>query len=175
MKRVGNHAFGGLGAPIRSTPGPFWLLSKMSPVPEKEGNIEPFPCGLCPQNWQLFKGCRLCRRPLKVKIFGLGQMEANGCVQRLDLVEMFIMGVSKLKNDVKMVNLFNQARSTCLPWPSLLVYPGLANLFTQAWSTCLPRPGIFSRFRDTLENIDFVWISSFIGSPGFMRREAHEA
>ena len=53
------------------------------------------------------------------------------------------MSVLKLKNDVKMVNLFTQARSTCLPWPSLRVYLGLVNLFTQAWSsTCLPRPGL---------------------------------
>ena len=37
----------------------------------------------------------------------------------------------KVKNDVKMVNLFTQARSTCLPWPSLPVYPGLVYLFTQ--------------------------------------------
>ena len=52
------------------------------------------------------------------------------------------MSMLKLKNAVKMVNLFTQARSTCLPWPSLPVYPGLVNLCTQAWSTCLPRPGL---------------------------------
>ena len=69
-------------------------------------------------------------------------MEATECVQQLDLAEIFVMSMLKLKNDVKMVNLFTEARSTCLPWPSLLVYPGLANLFTQAWSTCLPRPGL---------------------------------
>ena len=68
-------------------------------------------------------------------------MEGNGCVQQLDLAEMFIMSVSKLKNDVKIVNLFTQAQSTCLPWPSLPVYIGLVYLFTHAWSTCLPRPG----------------------------------
>ena len=97
-------------------------------------------------------------------------MEANGCVQQLDLAEMFIMSVLKLTNYFKMANLFTQARSTCLPWPSLPVYPGLAKLFTQAWSACLPRPGlpvypglvnlftqawIFSRYGNTLETFIF--------------------
>ena len=68
-------------------------------------------------------------------------MEGNGCVQRLDLAEIFTTSMLKLKNDVKMVNLFTQARSTCLPWPSLPDYIGLVYLFAQAWSTCLPRPG----------------------------------
>ena len=61
-------------------------------------------------------------------------MGANGCVQQLDLADIFTMSISKVKNDVKMVNLFTQARSTCLPWPSQPVY--------QAWSTCVPRPGL---------------------------------
>ena len=69
-------------------------------------------------------------------------MEANGCVQQLDLAEIFTMSVLKLKNDVTMANLFTQARSTCLPWPTLPVYPGLVYLFTQAWSAWLPRPGL---------------------------------
>ena len=69
-------------------------------------------------------------------------MEANGCVQQLDLAEIFTTNMLKLKNDVKMANLSTQARSTCLPWPSLPVYPGLVNLFTQAWPTCLPKPGL---------------------------------
>ena len=51
------------------------------------------------------------------------------------------MSMLKVKNDVKMANLFTQARSTCLPRPGQPVYPGLVYLFTQAWSTCLPRPG----------------------------------
>ena len=68
-------------------------------------------------------------------------MGANGCVQWVDLAEIFTMSVLKLKNDIKMANLFTQARSTCLPWPSLPAYPGLVNLFTQAWPTCLLRPG----------------------------------
>ena len=69
-------------------------------------------------------------------------MEANGCVQRLDLAEIFTMSVLELKNDIKMANLLTQARSTCLPWPSLPVYPGLVNLLTLAWSTCLPWQGL---------------------------------
>ena len=69
-------------------------------------------------------------------------MEANGCVQRLDLVEIFTMNMLKFKNDIKMVNLFTQAQSTCLPRPGLPVYIGLDHLFTQTWSTCLPRPGL---------------------------------
>ena len=85
-------------------------------------------------------------------------MEANGCIQQLDLAEIFTMSMLKVKNDVKMVNLFTQALSTCLPWPSQPVYPGLVYLFAQAW--------IFSRYGDTLENIDFAWISSFKGVPG---------
>ena len=68
-------------------------------------------------------------------------MDGNGCVQRLDLAEIFTTSVLKLKNDFKMVYLYTQARSTWLPWPSLPVYPGLVYLCTQAWSTCLPRPG----------------------------------
>ena len=60
-------------------------------------------------------------------------MEGNGCVQRLDLAEIFTMSVFKLKNDVKIANLFIQAWSTCLPRPGLPVYPGLVYLFTQAW------------------------------------------
>ena len=79
-------------------------------------------------------------------------MEGNGCVQRLDLAEIFTMNMLKLNNDVKMANLFAQARSTCVPWPSLPVYPGLANLFTQAWSTCLPRPGL-----PVYPGLDFFW------------------
>ena len=79
---------------------------------------------------------------VKIQFFSPGQMEAHGCVQRLDLAEIFIMSVLKLKNDVKMANLSTQARSTCLPWPSLPVYPGLVYLCTQAWPTCLPRPGL---------------------------------
>ena len=93
-------------------------------------------------------------------------MGANGCVQRLDLAEMFIVSMLKLKDYVKMANLFTQARSTCLPWPSLPVYPGLANLFTEAWSTCLPRPGFFSRYGNTLENINFSWFRHLRDSQG---------
>ena len=99
-------------------------------------------------------------------------MEVNERVQQLDLAEIFIMSVLKLKNDVEMANLFVQARSTC--------YLGLVYLCTQAWPTCLPRPGlpvypglvylftqawIFSRYGNTLQNIHFAWISSFMGSP----------
>ena len=59
-----------------------------------------------------------------------------------------------------------------------LVYLGPVYLFAQASSTCLPRPGLpaFNTHAsskrdgrtggDILENIDFVWISSFMGSPG---------
>ena len=68
-------------------------------------------------------------------------MGANECAQRLDLAEIFTTSMLKLKIDVKMVNLFTQTRSTCLPWPGLPVYPSLIYLFTQARSTCLPRPG----------------------------------
>ena len=75
-------------------------------------------------------------------MFGPWQMEGNGCVQRLDLAEIFTMNMLKFKKDIKMANLFTQARSTCLPWPSLPVYQGLANLFIQAWCTYLPRPGL---------------------------------
>ena len=69
------------------------------------------------------------------------------------------MSMLKVKNDVKLVNLFIQARSTCLPRPSLPVYPGPVNLFTQAWI-------FFEIWKNTLENIDFPWISPFKGSPG---------
>ena len=69
-------------------------------------------------------------------------MGANGCVQRLDLAEIFTTSMSKVKNDVKMAKLFTQAWFTCLPRPGQPVYPGLVHLFTQAWSTCLPRPGL---------------------------------
>ena len=69
-------------------------------------------------------------------------MEGNGCVQRLDLAEISVMSMLKLQNDLKIPELFTQTRYTCLPRPSLLVFPGLVYLFTQAWSTCLPRPGL---------------------------------
>ena len=79
-------------------------------------------------------------------------MEANGCVQQLDLAEISIMSMLKLKNDVKiakpdlpvypgLVYLFTQAWSTRLHRPRPPVHPGLVYLITQAWSTCLPRPG----------------------------------
>ena len=46
-------------------------------------------------------GCFAVDREFTYKIVGPGQMEANGCVQRLDLAEIFTMSMSKLKNDVK--------------------------------------------------------------------------
>ena len=63
-----------------------------------------------------------------------------------------------------------------------LVYLGLVYLFAQASSTSLPRPGLpaFNTHAsskrgaraggrtggDIFENMDVVWISSFMGSPG---------
>ena len=60
-----------------------------------------------------------------------------------------------------LVNLLTQASSTRLSRPGLPVYPGLIYLFTQARSKRGGRAD-----GDMLENIDFVWISSFMGSPG---------
>ena len=50
-------------------------------------------------------------------IFSPGQMEGNGCIQRLDLAEISMMSMLKLKNYVKIAKLFAQTRSTCLPRP----------------------------------------------------------
>ena len=41
---------------------------------------------------------------VKIKIFSPGQMEANGCVQWLDLAEIFTMSMSKVKIDVKLAS-----------------------------------------------------------------------
>ena len=46
-------------------------------------------------------GCFAVDREFTYKFVGPGQMEANGCVQRLDLAEIFTMSMLKVKNDVK--------------------------------------------------------------------------
>ena len=38
---------------------------------------------------------------MQFSIFSTGQMEANGCVQRLDLAEIFTTSMLKVKIDVK--------------------------------------------------------------------------
>ena len=46
-------------------------------------------------------GCFAVDREFTYNFFGPGQMEANGCVQQLDLAEISTMSTFKLKNDVK--------------------------------------------------------------------------
>ena len=46
-------------------------------------------------------GCFAVDREFTYIFFGPGQMEANGCVQRLDLAEIFTMSMFKFEKDVK--------------------------------------------------------------------------
>ena len=61
------------------------------------------PSKLCHFRWTNINiiGCIAVDRQFTYIFVGPGEMEANGCVQRLDLAEISVMSMLKLKNDVK--------------------------------------------------------------------------